>query len=470
MGDETAADTLADSTAGGGRSLVPVAPHLFVVLEADRPTSGGARYALDGIDEVTIGRASRRSARREDASGSRRLAVRVPGRWMSSRHARLFREGDHWVLEDAGSMNGTFLEGRRIQRERLEDGAVFDAGHTVFSLRLAVPTPPDGAADGDSESLDDRPACMRSLRPDAVARLAAFERVARTTTIPLLILGETGTGKELLAKEAHRASGRSGRFVAVNCGGLAPTLVEGLLFGHIRGAFSGATRDEAGLVRAAHGGTLFLDEVAELPPAAQATLLRVLQEREVLAVGSTVPVPVDVRVVCATHQPLDAMVAAGRFRRDLLARIDGVRHAVPSLRNRREDLGLVVAELLQRRGTQVTPAVTLDLDAARALVAHPWPGNVRELESALSRALALAGDGRITEDGLSLALPAAEAEAPVGPLDEEEAELRDRLVAELRSHGGNVSEVARSMGKARMQVQRWMRRFGVDPHAYRKRS
>src|SRR5262249_39800224 len=160
------------------------------------------------------------------------------------------------------------------------------------------------ALDADSTALGDRPPGLRTLLPAAGARVEAFERVARSD-IPVLLLGETGTGKELLARAVHDLSGRRGAFVAVNCGALTPTLAEAPLCGHVRGAFSGAPRDEPGLIRSADGGTLFLDEIGDLPAATQAALLRVLQEHEVLPVGSTRPVAVDCRIVCATHRSLD---------------------------------------------------------------------------------------------------------------------------------------------------------------------
>ena len=267
----------------------------------------------------------------------------------------------------------------------------------------------------------------------------------------------------------HDLSGRRGAFVAVNCGALTPTLVEALLFGHVRGAFSGATRDEPGLIRSADGGTLFLDEIGDLPSATQAALLRVLQEHEVLPVGSTRPVAVDCRVVCATHRSLDTLVEGGQFRSDLLARIDGFRYPLAPLRDRREDLGLLLAALLPRVARERAAGLTLAAPAARGLYAHGWPGNVRELERCLARAVALAMTERIEPSDLALPAPSLPevSEIELLELDEDQARLRQRLVEELAQHGGNVSRVARSMGKARMQIQRWMRRFGLVAESFR---
>jgi transcriptional regulator with PAS, ATPase and Fis domain len=282
-------------------------------------------------------------------------------------------------------------------------------------------------------------------------------------------LGETGTGKELLARALHSDSKRTGPFVAVNCGALPSALVESLLFGHVRGSFSGAVRDEVGLIRSAEKGTLFLDEIGDFPLPAQASLLRVLQEREVLPVGGTRAARVDLRVVCATHRELDACVTAGSFRADLLARLDGFRRTIPPLRDRREDLGLLVATLLSKLVPGNENAVSFEPSAARALASYDWPGNVRELEQTLSRALALHPDGCIGRLALGLnpRLASPHQENRDRVFNEQETQLRARLRDELGRYQGNVSQVARAMGKARTQVQRWIRRFGLDPEAYR---
>jgi transcriptional regulator of acetoin/glycerol metabolism len=467
MDHATGAETWQELVDNGASALLPLKPHLFVVLEADRPTAGSARYSLADIDEIVIGRGSERRALREMAGTRRRLVVRVPGRFMSSDHARLWLENGAWVLEDSESKNGTFFRGERVSRAEVADGDVFDAGHTLFALRLALPTPRPCASDVDSAMLEPRSPGLSTLLPAASARVEAFERVAHAD-IPMLLLGETGTGKELLARAVHELSGRRGAFVAVNCGALTPTLVEALLFGHVKGAYSGATRDEPGLIRSADGGTLFLDEIGDLPAATQAALLRVLQEHEVLPVGSTRPIAVDCRVVCATHRSLDALVDAGHFRSDLLARIDGFRHTLPPLRDRREDLGLLMASLLPRVAGERTMAIQLSTSAARSLYAHPWPGNVRELLLCLARAVALTASDRLEAADFALPSPSFErASMEVPALEGDQAHLRLRLMQELESHRGNVSRVARSMGKARMQIQRWMRRFGLQAEAFR---
>jgi transcriptional regulator with GAF, ATPase, and Fis domain len=296
---------------------------------------------------------------------------------------------------------------------------------------------------------------------------AALERVRRVAAsrIPVVVQGETGTGKEVIARAIHTLSGRAGPFQAINCGAIASTLVESELFGHRRGAFTGAIADHPGLFLAADGGTLLLDEVGDLPPAAQASILRVLQEDEIRPVGSERAVKVDVRVVSATHRDLDALAAEERFRPDLLARLSGYRCELPPLRERREDFGLLAAALLQRAGAA---GVTFSVEAARALLRHPWNSNVRELERCLASAAVLAGGGRVEEEHLPEAVRASGAAAPPARSWGPDSARREELIALLREHGGNVTAMARTLGKARTQVQRWLRRFHVDPVSFRR--
>ncbi|MEJ7598986.1 MAG: sigma 54-interacting transcriptional regulator [Kofleriaceae bacterium] len=242
------------------------------------------------------------------------------------------------------------------------------------------------------------------------------------------------------------------------------------LFGHTRGAFSGALKDEPGLVRSAQFGTLLLDEIGDLPTSSQAALLRVLQEGEVLPVGSTKATKVDIRVVAATHMPLETLIEKGVFRRDLYARLAGYSFALTPLRDRRVDLGLLVAALLAARGDAPRP-LRMTCEAARALVRYDWPLNVRELDQCLRAAYVLADDDMITIDDLPDAVAAALGAGH--PSDEDDTpggrdeELRRDLLVRMADAKGNVSEVARALGKARQQVHRWLRRFGIDPEAYR---
>jgi DNA-binding NtrC family response regulator len=296
---------------------------------------------------------------------------------------------------------------------------------------------------------------------------AAYAALARAALadVPILLRGATGTGKEVVARAAHTLSRRPGPFVGVNCGALPSTLVEASIFGHRRGAFSGAIEDRPGLVRSADRGTLFLDEIGELPPAAQVAFLRVLQEHEVLPVGETKPQRVDLRLISATHRPIEDVVGAGGFRADLLGRISGLTVRLPTLAARREDLGLLVRAVLKRIDKD---GVTLAAPAARALFSHGWPLNIRELDKTLATAVALS-DGALGLEHLSETLRPRRAVAaePADGLDREDRRLRDELVALLQEHRGNVSAVARVMGKGRMQVHRWLKRFGLELERFR---
>lgn len=231
--------------------------------------------------------------------------------------------------------------------------------------------------------------------------------------------------------------------------------MESILFGHRRGAFSGADQDQPGLVRAARDGTLFLDELGDLPPPAQVALLRVLQDGEVLSVGETRPQRIDVRVVAALQRPLADVVQQGRLRSDLAARLAGLEVRLPALVERREDLGLLMSALLPK-GARLTA------EAARDLVRHEWPLNVRELEKVLAVAAALAG-GEIRSEHLPKGMVTRRSES-----DAAAARLRAELVALLKDHHGNVAEVASIMGKSRMQIHRWVKRLGIAPKLFRQ--
>lgn len=458
-------DQTLDEVSHGAAGSGPRAPLLFLVMEADRPLLRGVRWSLVGVQTVTFGRGEdRMGVRSTDGS---QLEVRVPGKWMSSRHAVLRAVGTDWIVEDAGSRNGTFVNGERVSSRVLREGDVLEAGRVFFVVRGAPAAEGPLVRDEDGATTT-RPLAFRTLLPELQESFSALGRIARGSPVTILLLGPTGSGKELLAREVHAQSKRAGAFVPVNCGALPTTLVESMLFGHVKGAFSGAARDEPGFVRSADGGTLFLDEIGDLPATSQAALLRVLQEREVIALGATRAVKVDVRVVAATHRPLEALGEAGGFRLDLLARLKGYTHRLPALAERMPDFGVILADVLAGVGRDRASRFTLSAEAARALMAYRWPLNIRELHQAMASAVALAtGDivepAHLPAEVLAPPVPVVARPAPGG----EDDGLRDRLVGLLHEHRGNVAAVARAVGKAPAQVHRWMRRFGIDPDTYR---
>ena len=296
--------------------------------------------------------------------------------------------------------------------------------------------------------------------------LNAIARVAPTDAT-VMISGETGTGKELVARAVHVASLRAnGPFIAVNCAAIAEGVLESELFGHVRGAFTGAIRDRVGFFEAANGGTIFLDEIGEMNLTTQQRLLRVLQEREVTRVGDARPTPVDVRVVAATHCDLRALITGGRFREDLYYRLNVFPITLPPLRERRDDLPLLVDALLAniRARTGERPTLACSPFALRVIRKYRWPGNVRELISALEQATINAGFGRIEAQHLPAAV---REETAVGEaryrapraLDDE----RSAIAAALEQSGGTLSRAAQLLGMGRTTLWRKMRALGMEP-------
>jgi len=289
------------------------------------------------------------------------------------------------------------------------------------------------------------------------ARLRKFAPV----DLPVLVTGETGTGKEVAARAIHELSARAARaFVAVNCGALPANLVQSELFGHERGAFTGAASRRLGLFETANGGTVFLDEIGDLPLDAQTNLLRVLQEGTIERVGSNQPIRVDVRVIAATHVDLEQAVDSGRFRRDLYYRLNVLRLPMPSLRERGDDIALLAHHFLDRfRQHHTARARGFSAQALRAIAEFDWPGNVRELLNRVQRAAVIAEQELISAADLELAGgPAVRAQLQQARADAE----RETLLASLRQSQYNVSACARKMRVSRVTVYRLCRKHGVE--------
>ncbi len=321
-------------------------------------------------------------------------------------------------------------------------------------------------ADAPASALENAAPCALEVHSPAMRRLADLALRLAPVNTTILITGESGTGKERVARMIHGASRRaSGAFNAVNCGAVAETLLESELFGHARGAFTGAVADRAGLFEAAQGGTLLLDEIGEISQAMQVKLLRVLQEREVRRVGENRSRPIDVRVIAATNSDLAAAMREGRFRKDLYYRLNVVELRVPPLRERTEDILPLARRFLAESSARMgSPVTALSPALERQLLAHPWPGNVRELENAMERAAALspgtvatalarepcASDGRTIPGG------------PVRPLAEIE---KDYILAVLESNGGNQVRTALQLGIGSATLYRKLKRYGrIRPH------
>jgi DNA-binding NtrC family response regulator len=381
---------------------------------------------------------------------------------VSRAHLGVRIEDHHFRVRDLGSRNGTVYEGSLLSAALVPPGATFKVGHTFLRIQpepqpLEVP-PSQARRFGElvAESL-------------AMREVFAVLELAASSDVTVLLLGETGTGKELAARAIHEASARrKGPFVGVDCSALPETLLESELFGHVRGAFTGAAQSRAGAFLRAQGGTLFLDELGTTTLQLQARLLRVLEERKVRPVGSDAERSLDVRVVAASRDDLGALVSAGTFRSDLYFRLSVLKVELPPLRTRREDLGPIVVELLRRRGLEPGPIEGPNLDR---LVTHDWPGNVRELRNVIDRAIALSpgaqsfsdlriglSGGTAKEDGLSVRTDLSFADA-------KEQVMRTFEFRYLRDIfercGGNLSAASRESGLDRKHLRTLLRKHGL---------
>ncbi|MCG8417865.1 MAG: sigma 54-interacting transcriptional regulator [Proteobacteria bacterium] len=380
--------------------------------------------------------------------------------------------GNQIELVDTSS-NGTFLEGARIRRITLRDNSIIQVGNSFLLFRFE----PDMRNDATIDSLVGDAPSMRQLR-------RAIVTVAPTDAT-VLISGESGTGKELVARALHDASGRNGSFIAVNCSAIPESLAESQLFGHVAGAFTGASGSQKGYFEAAHRGTLFLDELGELSASLQPKLLRVLEEHVVTPLGSSQAHPVDVRVIAATNVNLGGAMQARRFRGDLYARIAEITLSTPPLRERREDILPLLVRGLGGKAPPLSPKL------AGALLLYSWPFNVRELlKLAKHMQIYSAGEQQlelslVADRLVEMANPSApppdvpdpsapgegspdqreSSDYPSGP--REPVPSRDELIEIIKTHKGNISKVSRALNRSRRQIYRYLEMYEIDIGHYR---
>ncbi len=387
------------------------------------------------------------------------LTLDDPG--VSRRHLEVTLHASALRVRDLGSRNGSFFQGARFDCVDVGVGATIRVGSTT--LRVQVPA--------DDEPLSDH---FGELRGHGRAMQDVFRllRRAARSTMPVLIQGETGTGKEVAARAIHEASARGGALVVCDLAAMSPTLIDSELFGHARGAFTGADAERAGAFEQADGGTLFLDELGELDVSLQPRLLRALETGQVKRVGENHYRKVDVRIIAATNRDLQSDVAAQAFRSDLYHRLAVFCVTLPPLRERRDDIGLLVEHFMSRAAPTAT--VTMAPDALAALVRHDWPGNLRQLRNVVERAMALSGGRTISAElfGLEEEVPGA---SPAGggandvllPFKAAKGRLveaweHDYLKELMTRCEGNVSLAARRAGVNRVHLHRLLRKHGWD--------
>jgi DNA-binding NtrC family response regulator len=435
---------MVDADSPTTEALEPAGRHTLVkqfrLAVTDGPDSGTV-YLSKG-DRTVIG-----------THESADLALRDPT--ASRFHCEIVVEEGRALVRDLGSRNGTLVGGTRVLVAELAHGQTLVLGRSQLRFELSgehikIPL----SAQERFGLLVGRSAAMRAV-------FAVLERAAQTDS-SVLLLGETGTGKEVAAESLHREGPRAqAPLVAIDCAAIPPGLIESELFGHERGAFTGADREHAGAFEAASGGTLFLDEIGELPLDVQPKLLRALEAREILRVGGERPIPVDIRVIAATNRNLPAEVNAGRFRPDLYYRLAVLEVVLPPLRERLDDLPLLVDALLLGMGKADAAATLRTPIFLGELRKHSWPGNLRELRNYLECCLAF-------EEPVPLASrpespPTIDPSLPIRAVRDSWVQFVERRYLQelLPRHGGNVSAAARAAGVNRIHLYRLLARYGL---------
>jgi len=414
------------------------------VYRDDRYLGG---YHIGSASDVRIGR-------------DRRNAIILPHETVSRHHANLVRQGSRYLLMDR-STNGTFVDGKPVDKVFLEPGSRFRIGPFFLKLEEGEGDMPVWARPTEKTGRYSSGHSLTGLIGSSAVMIRLSEMIQKVaeTGATVLIIGETGTGKELVARAVHDLSERrQAPFVAINCGAISPELVETELFGHVKGAFTGAEGERKGAFQQADGGTLFLDEIGELSLSLQPKLLRVLESGEVRKVGAQGTDRVEVRVIAATHRDLKAEADRGNFRFDLLYRLHVLPLLVPPLKNRSGDIEELASFFLQERGT-------LDAPALERLKKHPWPGNVRELKNVLERAQILTGGGRISpKDLVFLDEPERIPGEGVDGLPETFEELEKLFYTRaMEKSSGNVRAAARSLGIPKSTLYDRLKRYGLYP-------
>jgi len=444
-------------------------------LMIERASGEPLEFALSGV--ASVGRGATNDVPLDDPAASRRQSI-------------VRADEDGYLISDLGSANGTYLNSSRVLAPaRLKSGDLITIGSTRITFLSDPELEPhdEGPADDSTRVREDARASGVLLGASAaMEELFHLIEKASASPLPTLLEGETGTGKELAARAIHQAS-RTGKgpFLPVNCAAVPENLLESELFGHRRGAFTGATSDHEGLFEAAQGGTVFLDEIGEMPLAMQPKVLRVLQEGELTRIGEIRPRKVDFRLVAATNRDLLHEVECGNFRGDLFYRISAFPIRIPTLRERRKDIPILVESFLavaaRRQGKRVGPVAPA---ALRALVEFDWPGNVRELQNEVQRAVALASSGdeiglehlspkltgaaRVGSDdtaeprGALDPAPGADGATGSGSLREARNAFEARFIAEvLAQQGGSVLRAARVLGLTRAGLYKKLKEYGL---------
>ena len=457
-------------------------------------TDPGARLSVSITDsmtvEVRLGFKEIRIGRGSEAD------LQLPDRSVSRLHARIYRFGNRYFLADLGSRNGTHVNNKPITQLPLCDGQIFTIGPyrihflqpegayafgedptvapgaprspspAAASVSGAMASGPASAAGGAGQDASDAPFGMVGKSQPIRSLIETIRRVGPSDAA-VLIEGETGSGKELIARGLHDASNRNFRpFIVVNCGAISPELIESELFGHERGSFTGATAQRRGAFELAHNGTIFMDEIGELPYTLQPKLLRALEQKEIKRVGGNEILSADARILVATNRNLKEEVARKTFREDLYFRIGAIGVLAPPLRERREDIALLAGHFLTMLCANSTRGMkTLTPDALDILASYDWPGNVRELRNAIQRAVVM-GEGKElrASDFSFLRAPShvcGEQEVSQGLSRWEQSE-RTNILAELSRQGGNKTRTARVLGIAKSTLFEKLKKYGIS--------